>query len=105
MKTERKAKLLNFLRMQAKPLSIAEIHHASVIQELFGRTQKTIQRDIKELLSEGKVQSRDNHPARFSAATPIEVTVTLTPSEIRELMKSASAPVKAKLKKALSNPF
>ena len=93
IKTERVSKIKSYLRMQASPVTVTEIHEALSKRMHLDVSRKTIERDMIEMMELKIVSVISGVPSKYSLNKPTDIELILKVEEIQfllALMKSDS---------------
>ena len=93
IKNDRINKIKSFLRMQASPVTVTEIHEALSKRIHLDVSRKTIERDMIEMFEMKTVSVISGVPSKYSLNKPTDIELVLKVEEIQfllALMKSDS---------------
>ena len=93
IKNDRMNKIKSFLRMQASPVTVTEIHEALSKRIHLDVSRKTIERDMIEMFEMKTVSVISGVPSKYSLNKPTDIELVLKVEEIQfllALMKSDS---------------
>ena len=87
IKTDRINKIKSFLRMQASPVTVTEIHEALSKRMHLDVSRKTIERDMIEMFEMKLVSVISGVPSKYSLNKPTDIELILKVEEIRILLQ------------------
>ena len=87
IKNDRINKIKNFLRMQASPVTVTEIHEALSKRMHLDVSRKTIERDMIEMFEMKLVSVISGVPSKYSLNKPTDIELILKVEEIETILK------------------
>ena len=87
IKNDRINKIKSFLRMQASPVTVTEIHEALSKRMHLDVSRKTIERDMIEMMELKTVSVISGVPSKYSLNKPTDIELVLKVEEIRILLQ------------------
>lgn len=103
IKNERMSKIKSFMRMQAGPVTVTEIHEALSKRMHMDVSRKTIERDMFELTEKGIVAAHAGVPSKYVLNKPTEIQIVLKVEEIESILEQINpvSEISLKLKRYL----